>query len=195
MRIHLVGPGGAGKSTVGVLLSDRLNTPFVDLDRRFGECAGDISGYLHRCGYQAYARKNVDVYRSIAAESGVMALSSGFMTYAEEVHPSYAEIRAAIAGSSTTFVLLPSLDVETCVAEIVRRQVRRPLGLVASREEVKIRERFAIYMALPALKVTTLQSPDAIVTEIINVLQRNSAQPTTLGKLGAASVRTQPVTP
>lgn len=189
MRIHLVGPGGAGKSTIGVLLSDRLNTSFVDLDRCFRECAGDISDYLQRCGYQAYARKNVDVYRSIAAEAGVMALSSGFMTYAEEVHPRYAEIRAAIAESSTTFVLLPSLDVETCVAEIVRRQVRRPLGLVASREEAKIRERFTIYMALPALRVTTLQSPDAVVTEIIDILQRSSTQPTNLRKLGAASVR------
>jgi shikimate kinase len=189
MRIHLVGPGGAGKSTVGALLSDRLNTPFVDLDRRFRECAGDISDYLQRRGYQAYARKNVDVYRSIAAKSGVMALSSGYMTYTEEVHPSYAEIRAAIAESSSTIVLLPSLDVETCVAEIVRRQVHRPLGLVASREEAKIRERFTIYMALPALKVTTLQSPDAVVTEIIKVLPRGAAQHTNLAKRGAASVR------
>ena len=155
----------------------------------FREYAGDISHYLQQCGYQAYARKNVDVYRSIAAEGGVIALSSGFMTYAEEVHPSYAEIRAAIAESSTTFVLLPSLDVETCVAEIVPRQVHRRLGLVASREEAKIRERFTIYMALPALKVTALQSPDAIVTEIIDILQRSSAQPTNLGKLGAAFVR------
>jgi hypothetical protein len=74
------------------------------------------------------------------------------MTYAEEVHPCYLETRIAIAESSTTFVLLPSLDLETCVAEVVRRQVHRPLGLVASREEAKIRERFAIYMALPAPK-------------------------------------------
>lgn len=189
MTIHLAGPGGAGKSTVGVLLSHRLNVPFVDLDRCFCEYAGDISDYLRRCGYQAYARKNVDVYRSIAAAGGVIALSSGFMTYAEEVHPSYAEIRAAIAESVTTFVLLPSLDVETCVAEIVRRQVHRPLGLMASREEAKIRERFTIYMALPALKVTTLQSPDAVVTEIIDILQRRSPQPANLGKLGTASVR------
>jgi shikimate kinase len=189
MRIHLVGPGGAGKSTVGVLLSDRLNTPFVDLDRWFRECAGDISDYLQRCGYQGYARKNVDVYRSIGAKGGVIALSSGFMTYGDEIHPSYSEIRAAIAESSTTFVLLPSLDVETCVAEIVRRQVHRPLGLVASREEAKIRERFTIYMALPAVKVTTLQPPDAVVTQIIDVLQRSSAQSSTQGKLGAGSVR------
>ena len=176
MKIHLVGPGGAGKSTAGALLSDRLNTPFVDLDRVFRERAGDISDYLQRCGYQAYARKNVDAYQSIGAQSGVIALSSGFMTYAEEVHPKYVEIRAAIADSPTTFVLLPSLDVETCVAEIVRRQVHRPLRLTASREEAKIRERFQIYMALPAPKVTTLQAPDAVVSEIIHVLHRNSAQ-------------------
>jgi shikimate kinase len=170
MKIHLVGPGGAGKSTVGALLSDRLNTPFVDLDRVFRERAGDISDYLQRCGYQAYARENVDAYRSIGAQSGVIALSSGFMTYGEEVHPKYVEIRAAIADSPTTFVLLPSLEVETCVAETVRRQVQRPLRLVASREEVQIRDRFPVYVALPAPKVTTLQEPVAVVAEIINVL-------------------------
>ena len=189
MKIHLVGPGGAGKSTVGVLLSDRLNTPFVDLDTCFRECAGDISEYLQHFGYQAYARKNVDVYRSIATENAVLPLSSGFMTYVEQVHPSYAETRAAIAESPTTFVLLPSLDLETCVAEIVRRQVHRPLGLVASREEAKIRERFTIYMALPAPKVTTLQAPDAVVTEIINVLQRRSTSRSNCSDLGAASAR------
>jgi shikimate kinase len=129
MRIHLVGPGGAGKSTVGVLLSERLNAPCVDLDRCFREREGDISDYLQRRGYQAYARRNVEVYRCIATEDGVVALSLGFMTYAEEVHPSYVDIHASIAESSTTFVLLPSLDLETCVAEIVRRQVQRPLGL------------------------------------------------------------------
>jgi hypothetical protein len=54
---------------------------------------------------------------------------------AEAVHPSYVEIRAAIAEGSMTFVLFPSLDLETCVTEIVRRQAQRPLGLVAWREE------------------------------------------------------------
>jgi shikimate kinase len=161
---------------VGALLSDRLQTWFVDLDQCFREREGDISNYLQRYGYQAYARQNVEVYRSIAAtEDAVMALSSGFMTYAEAVHPSYVEIRAAIAESSMTFVLLPSLDLETCVVEIVRRQTQRPLRLVARCEESKIRERFPIYMALPALKVTTLPPPDAVVTEIVNLLQQGGA--------------------
>ena len=176
MKIHLVGPGGAGKTTVGAFLKDRLNTPFVDLDMVFRERAGDISDYVQRRGYQAYARYNVDVYRSIAAEACILALSSGFMTYAAEVHPNYVEVRAAIAESPTTVVLLPSLDLETCVTEIVRRQVHRHVGLVAAREEVKIRERFPVYMALPAPKVTTMQAPEAIASDIIDLLWHNSRQ-------------------
>ncbi len=176
MTIHLVGPGGAGKSTVGALLADWLDTPFIDLDECFLEREGSISDYLQRCGYPAYSRRNVEMYQSIAAaDGGVMALSSGFMTYAEEVHPSYVTIRAAIAASSTTFVLLPSLDLEACVAEIVRRQVRRPLGFIASREEAKIRERFSIYRALPALKVETMRSPEEVVLEIAHALPPNEA--------------------
>ena len=132
MKIHLVGPGGAGKSTVGVLLSDRLNTPFVDLDTCFRECAGDISDYLQHCGYQAYARKNVDVYRSIATEDAVLALSSGFMTYAEEVHPSYAETRAAIAESSTPFVLHVVDFYDACILSVFMDEPHAPASPCAT---------------------------------------------------------------
>jgi shikimate kinase len=31
--IRLVGPGGAGKSTIGALLAERLDVRFIDLDR------------------------------------------------------------------------------------------------------------------------------------------------------------------
>jgi hypothetical protein len=31
--IALIGPGGAGKTTVGILLAERLGETFVDLDR------------------------------------------------------------------------------------------------------------------------------------------------------------------
>ena len=169
MLTHLVGPGGAGKSTIGVRLADRLNVPFIDLDACFLAQEGDISDYLRCCGYDAYANRNVEMYLSIAAAEGVIALSSGFMTYAKEVHPSYTKICSAIAESMTAFVLLPSFDFETCVAEIVRRQVQRPLGLLASHEEAKIRQRFSIYMALPTLKLETMRPPDEIVTEILGV--------------------------
>src|SRR6266480_556713 len=98
--IRLVGPGGAGKSTAGALLAQRLGVPFVDLDEEFAANAGDISRYLDSHGYDAYARRNVDVYFTLAtvvARESVLALSSGFMTYRPDIHPGYESCRRDIA--------------------------------------------------------------------------------------------------
>jgi shikimate kinase len=164
--IRLVGPGGAGKSSTGALLASRLGMRFVDLDERFGATAGDISEYIESRGYDAYAAQNVRVYADVMGEECVLALSSGFMTYREDIHPDYAHFRGGIAASPTTFVLLPSLDLETCVAETVRRQLARPFSRSARREEQAIRARFALYRDLPASKIETMR-PVAEVVEAI----------------------------
>jgi shikimate kinase len=169
--IHFVGPGGAGKSTIGSLLALKLGTAFVDLDASFSQREGDISKYLQRYGYDAYAKQNVEVYRSLRSEERVViALSSGFMTYPDTVHSSYVDIRAEIAARPTTFVLIPSLDLETCVAETVRRQMTRRFGLVATCEEAKIRTRFPVFLSLLATKIQTMRPPDETVTEILKAL-------------------------
>ena len=54
--IRLIGPGGAGKSTIGDLLAERLEVPFVDLDRHFADLVGDISEYIDRHGYDTRER-------------------------------------------------------------------------------------------------------------------------------------------
>ena len=56
-KVRLVGPGGAGKSTIGALLAERLEIPFVDLDGYFASRFGDISHYIGRYGYDVYARE------------------------------------------------------------------------------------------------------------------------------------------
>ena len=81
--ITLIGPGGAGKSTVGASIGARLGMPFVDLDQRFKARSGDIGEYIDRFGYHGYARENVDTYESLLHDGSgrfVAALSSGFMT-------------------------------------------------------------------------------------------------------------------
>jgi shikimate kinase len=40
--IQLVGPGGAGKTTTGAALAERLGVPFVDLDAEFAASSGDL---------------------------------------------------------------------------------------------------------------------------------------------------------
>ena len=171
--IRLIGPGGAGKSTNGALLAEHLGVPFVDLDRHFAGRVGDISEYIGRHGYDAYARGNVAAYCSQILEHtrpDVVALSSGFMTYASDAHHEYARVRREIEECTHTFVLLPSLDREVCVAETVRRQVARPFGTSPGRQESVIRARFEIYTALPVRKVETMRAAAVVVDEILAAL-------------------------
>lgn len=170
--IQLIGPGGAGKSTIGALLAERLDVTFLDLDRHFVGRVGDISEYINRRGYDAYARENIEAYCSMFREGirpGVVALSSGFMTYGRDAHPEYGRIRRELEGCARTFVLLPCLDRELCVAETVRRQIARPFGRSPETEEAVIRARFEIYMSLPTRKVETMRPAAAIVDEIVEV--------------------------
>ena len=178
--IRLIGPGGAGKSTIGALLAERLEVLFVDLDWHFADLVGDISEYIDRHGYGAYARENIEAYCSLFREAispGVVALSSGFMTYANDAHPEYGRIHREIEECAQTFVLLPSRDRELCVAETVRRQVARPFGRSPEREEAAIRTRFEIYMALPMRQIVTMRPPAAIVDEIVAALSPANYSP------------------
>ena len=168
--IHLIGPGGAGKTTAGAALAERLGKSFADLDDEFTTRHGDISTYLETQGYDAYAERNVELYAMLAGAPvryDIMALSSGFMTYRDDVHPAYVRWHQRIASSNTTFVLLPSLDLETCVAEIVRRQLGRPFRRTAEREEHVIRTRFPVYAGLPVHKVETMRPVEAVVAALL----------------------------
>jgi len=168
--ITLIGPGGAGKSTVAALIAERLGIAFVDLDRRFADRAGDIGEYINRFGYEAYTRENIETYRLALQEQSdacVAALSSGFMTYRQDVHPEYAQLRRDVERSPSTFVLIPSLNLECCVTETVRRQLTRPFAGPPTREEAVIRERFRIYVDLPIRKIETMQPLQRIVDEIV----------------------------
>jgi shikimate kinase len=168
--IHLIGPGGAGKTTTGVALADRLRVPFVDLDAQFAATRGGVSAYIDMYGYDAYASENVSV---LAEETGapepsrVFALSSGFMTYRWDVHPSYSALYEWLVSSPVTFVLLPALDLETCVAETVRRQMARSFARSPELEEQVIRTRFPIHSCLPNRTVETMRPVSSVVDEIL----------------------------
>jgi shikimate kinase len=186
--IQLVGPGGAGKTSVGVALAAQPGVRFVDLDAEFAARYGDISAYIDTHGYDAYAQRNVGLYSALVGELeplDVVALSSGFMTYRHDIHPGYVRRCQQIASSALTFVLLPSLDVETCVAEIVRRQLRRPFARAPEREAEVIRARLPIYAGLPARKVETMRPIDTVVAELLTV----AAQAAAPDGIGAGSRR------
>jgi len=172
--VLLVGPGGSGKSTTGAILAARLGVSFVDLDRYFSEQVGDVSEFIQEHGYDKYAKANIENYCSLLCHEnwpGVMALSSGFMTYELDAHPEYFRVRSDVEGCPTTFALLPSFDREVCVSETVRRQITRPFGRSAVREEAVIRARFEVYKAMPVRRVETMRPVNAVVDELVAALQ------------------------
>ncbi|WP_257863599.1 shikimate kinase [Variovorax sp. ZS18.2.2] len=168
--VHLIGPGGAGKTTVGPLLAGRLGWRFMDLDREFIAREGDVAAYMAVHGYAGYALRNVDVYREVMdarTAPTVFALSSGFMTYAATMDPQYAVLRQAIAHDALTALLLPSFDLEACVEAIVQRQLARPyLAGNRASEEARIRDRFPLFMALRCARFDSGRTPEQLAAHI-----------------------------
>ncbi len=109
MLVHLIGPGGAGKTTTGRLLAGVTGQPFVDLDEEYLK-RRSIDEDIDTEGYEYYARTNVDLYIEISrlADNAVIALSSGFMLYAHHIHPGVEAIHACLLASPSTVLLLPS---------------------------------------------------------------------------------------
>jgi hypothetical protein len=103
-------------------------------------------------------------------DDAVLALSSGFMTYADNTHPDYCRIHREILASPLTVTLLPSFDYDTCIAETVRRQLQRPFSRSTEREEQVIRSRFWIYRNLPTRKFETARPVDALIDELTRTL-------------------------
>lgn len=108
--LHLVGPGGAGKTSVGPILARRLGWQFVDLDECFISCEESIAASIEASGYRGYAKRNIAVYREVRcslASCTVLALSSGFLTYPEDVDPEYQSLRGSCCSNGGHVVGVP----------------------------------------------------------------------------------------
>jgi len=168
--LHLIGPGGAGKTTIGAMLADKLGWQFIDLDERFMAAQGDISSFIQHHGYQRYARCNVELYTTLTSSllhDTVLALSSGFMTYDQNLLPTYPALLRTIEHDPLTTLLLPSFELEACVEITVRRQLSRPwLAGNGQQEERKIRQRFPMLRALGCRQFESGIAADVLVEQI-----------------------------
>ncbi|WP_420211183.1 shikimate kinase [Burkholderia aenigmatica] len=170
LRVHLIGPGGAGKTTVGEIVAARLNWRFVDVDRCFLAAHGNIADFIRERGYAEYASHNVRLYeqlrRGMSAPT-ICAVSSGFMLYPDDVAPAYPALRRDIEADGFTALLLPSFDLERCANLIVARQVSRPyLHANEADETRKIRARFPAFMRLNCKRFASDGPPEHVAADI-----------------------------
>lgn len=132
MKIALIGPPGAGKSTVGELLADALQLPFVDADEAcpplYAEAGWSIErfrGLIGRVGYEAAHREWEEalayaVPRLVSAHrDAVLALGAGHTYVTSPVF--FDTIRTALGQCDHVVLLRPSPDHQECVEELRRR--------------------------------------------------------------------------
>jgi shikimate kinase len=150
LSVVLVGPPGAGKSSVGRLLASRLGVPFADTDdlvaREAGKPVGDIFVEEGEQVFREFERVAVaHGLEALQAEGGVLALGSGAVLDIE--------IRQMIAHSKVVYL-------EAAFATIAKRSgLDRPRVVVPGNPRGQLRamleERRPIYAEIASLTVQT----------------------------------------
>lgn len=90
-HVALLGLRGAGKSTIGPLLAERLRVPFVELDTRIERATGLDLGEIFQVHGEAYYRRNerAELQQLLDGEPCVFAVGGGLVTDGD----SYDELR------------------------------------------------------------------------------------------------------
>jgi len=111
-RIVLIGMRGAGKSTLGRALAERLSRPFVDIDELIGELAGrPADDVLARDGEPAFRALEERALRLAAGRAGaVVALWDSIRMSLQRPARGWNFMRDCSSPSSTCrhSVLMPS---------------------------------------------------------------------------------------
>ncbi len=162
-RVVLTGSMGAGKTTVGRLLAERLGVGFLDTDDEIERVAGKaVSDIFVDDGEPAFrALEREAVAAALAGHEGVLALGGGAVL--DE------DTRRLLAGHPVVFLRVGLSD----AAERVGLGVSRPLllGNVRGRIKQLLDERTPVYESVARHTVETDgRSPEEIAEEILGLM-------------------------
>ena len=163
-RVVLVGPMGAGKTTVAGLLAQRWGVAVRDTDHDVEAGAGrEISEIFVDDGEAAFRElERAAVATALAEHDGVLALGGGAV-----LDPA---TREQLAGQTVVFLRVGLSD----AVKRVGLGVGRPLllGNVRARIKALLDERTPVYEAVATHTVTTdARSPEEVADEVVALLE------------------------
>jgi shikimate kinase len=163
-RAVIVGPPGAGKTTVGQLLATRLGVPFRDVDEDIVRAAGKpIMDIFATDGEPAFrALEEEAVATALAEHDGVLALGGGAILSERT--------RAALAGHSVVFL---NVGMAAGVQRTGLSGARPLLAGVNPRATFKtlLDARLPLYREVAVVEVATDdETPSGVVDEVATAL-------------------------
>ena len=163
-RVVLVGPMGAGKTTVAAILAERWGVAVRDTDADVEAAEGrSVSDIFVDSGEPVFRALERDaVARALAEHDGVLALGGGAV-----LDP---DTRAALAAHPVVFLRVGLAD----AAARVGMGASRPLllGNVRGRMKQLLDERTPVYEAVATVAVDTDgRSPEAVAEAVVAALE------------------------
>ncbi|MFE5946090.1 shikimate kinase [Streptomyces sp. NPDC056480] len=161
--VVLVGPMGSGKSTVGVLLAERLGAPYRDTDADIVAAEGrEISDIFVEDGEEHFrALERAAVAAALAGHEGVLALGGGAIL--DE------GTRALLAGLPVAYL---SMDVDEAVRRVGLNTARPLLAVNPRRQWRELMEaRRHLYTEVARTVVTTDdRTPEEVADAVLAAL-------------------------
>jgi shikimate kinase len=168
VRVVLVGPMGVGKSTVGVLLAERLGCRFRDTDEDIvaeqGRTVADIFVDEGEPAFRAVEKQAVR--RALAEHDGVLALGGGAILDADT--------RALLAGQPVVYL---SMDVEEAVQRTGLNAARPLLAVNPRRQwrELMDARRHLYGEVANAVVATDGRTPEEVTRAVLDALELKEA--------------------
>lgn len=167
-KIFLIGPMGAGKSTIGRLLSKELHLTFKDSDREIEERTGaDISWIFDVEGEEGFRRREADIIDQLTSEKKIVLATGGGVV----INP---QNRANLQKRGTVVYLETSVDQQF---QRTRHDKNRPL-LQQDNPRKKLQslfeERDPLYRGIADLIVSTNEGDPKAVVQYIKTYVESS---------------------
>lgn len=172
MNVFLVGPMGAGKSTIGRLLAQELNSTFIDSDKVIEERSGaDIPWIFDVEGEVGFREREMAAISELTQlDNCVLATGGGVVLRPEN--------RECLQSRGVVVYLQTSIEQQL---ERTARDRNRPLLQTSNPEEVLrklLEQRDPLYKSCADIIIRTdKRHPRAVIQEILRQLKQLSKQP------------------
>ena len=170
MNIVLVGYRAAGKSTLGRLLPNTLDMPFLDIDRGIEQRIGKqtLTEFYSEVGEEGFRPIETDVVVEMCSSNrAVIAFGAGSLTREHNQ-------QAATENSLLVYLQVPVAELWQRIQSDPSSDQTRPNLAGGGMEEVvhMLAQREPVYLACADLVVDGTEHPEAMLQRVVEAYQR-----------------------